>query len=836
MIDVPDNRTADTGHGRKVATVLSAREAADSLGLHERTIRRAIARGDLRAAKRAGTFVITRDDLDRFRESRATASPPAPGTDPDVRLRIRTVPADASFLKHTHLFGRERDQAAIQSLLTEERVRLLTLTGPGGVGKTQLALAVAAAIFDSYGDGAWFVDLTPLVQANLVPDAVARGLGMRNAAEGLETNLKQRNLLLVLDNFERVLPAAPAIADLIAACPGVQILATSRIPLHLYEERLFPVQPLPTLAADRALPVATLGSLPSVRLFAARARAVMPGFVLTDDNAVAVAGICHRLDGLPLAIELAAARSAVLSPQALLARLDPRLPLLTGGASDLPHRLRTMRDTIAWSYDLLDHTGQRLFRQVSVFAGGFSLEAATAVCGSPTGSSIGMLDDLSALVSQSLLRQTAPGDAEPRFSMLETVREFGMEQLLLHDEQAEAAHRHAAWALAFAEDIVSNLDGRDDRPKLDRFEAERDNCRAAVAWLLDAGDVESAMRLCSAQLELWYHRGPVGEGRAWLRRALAATGNSLVSPDVRSRALQVAGQLAFMQGDLVEADSLALASLELARASGNLRAQAWACNWRGVAAIAKGNSGEARSHLDLALDLLPAGHPGLLTMLLFNRAAVAESPDRARRYLGDALAICRERGERGSNVVLILNRLGNLALREDQHAEAYRCFMYSLDLCWEVRDFWSLPQSLAGLAKVHEALGSSGAAGFLRDTANAVRDRMGLSTALDRAGGQAFGPVADQMDALEERIVTARSLPIELPPDAAPSQIEHDSLTPREREVLALIVEGRSNRAIAGTLSVSERTVDSHVFHILTKLRLESRSAAAVWAVRNGLA
>ena len=481
-------------------------------------------------------------------------SPPVPRANPDVRLRYPDRAGRFILSTHPGLFGREQEFPAIQRLLTQERVRLLTLTGPGGVGKTRLARGVAAAVRDTYADGAWFVDLTPLDQANLVPDAVARGLGMRNAADGLETTLRQRNLLLVLDNFERVLPAATGIADLLAACPGVQVLATSRIPLHLYDEYLFPVQPLPTLAADRETPMATLAALASVQLFAARARAVEPGFALNGDNAAAVAGICHRLDGLPLAIELAAARSAVLSPRALLARLDPRLPLLTGGASDLPHRLRTMRDTIAWSYDLLDGTRQGLFRQVSVFAGGFTLEAALAVYGSPR-SSIGMLDDLSALVSQSLLRQTAPGDGEPRFALLETVREFGTEQLLLHNEQDEAARRHAAWALAFAEHVASSLDGRDDRPKLDRFETERDNCRAAVAWLLHAGDVESAMRLCSALLELWYYRGPVEEGRAWLRRTLVAAGTAPVSLDVRSRALQVASQLAFMQGDAEETEA-----------------------------------------------------------------------------------------------------------------------------------------------------------------------------------------------------------------------------------------------------------------------------------------
>jgi excisionase family DNA binding protein len=838
MIDFPENRTPDTGQSLDGSTVHSA-QAAAMLGVNERTIRRAIARGDLRASKRSGTYIITRADLDRFQKNRTHPSPRAVRTIPDVRLDIRTVPGFPA--AHTQIVGREQEQAAIRRLLTHERVRLLTLTGPGGVGKTRLALHVAATMRDAYADGAWLVDLAPLSQATLVPNAIARALGMRDTADGLETTLSQRHILLVLDNFEHVLAAAPGIAVLVSACPGVQVLVTSRSPLHLYEERLFPVPPLPTVAPEPATPVTTLAALPSVQLFVARAQAVKPAFALTDANGPAIATICHRVDGLPLAIELAAARGAVLSPQALLARLDRRLPLLTGGASDVPPRLQTMRDTIAWSHTLLDDVGQLLLRQASVFAGGFTEDAAAAVCDSR----IDIFEGLSALVSQSLLRQTAPDDAEPRFGMLETVREYAGEQLALHGEESETGRRHAAWALALAERITGTLDGRDDRPKLDQLEAERENCRTALAWLLETGDVESALRLCSALLELWYYRGPVTEGRSSLQRSLTAPGKEPASPIVRIHALQAASLLAYMQRDAGETERLALESLAMARAVGTTFSEAWAYNLRGLAAMARGQPGEAAAHLDLALDLLPGDkRSGALAMVLMNRASVTADPGRARAYLLDALEICRESGNRGGDFVLILNQLGHVAFQQARYAEAHQFFIESLDRCREVRDFWTLPQALDGMAKVRSAIGQHGEATFLGGVADAVRAYMDVSASSRRVDGQLWGrharlridPAADRVGAMEDMIATARALPIALPAGDPPSPGASHGLTPRERDVLAFLVDGRTNRAIAAALSLSERTVESHVLHVLTKLGLESRSAAAVWAVRNGLA
>jgi non-specific serine/threonine protein kinase len=694
------------------------------------------------------------------------------------------------------------------------------------------------------------------------------------------------------------------------------VLVTSRLTLRVSGEQEFPVPPLttpdlgpgsgrPGQRPTRPVAPADLDGCEAVELFVQRARAVKPDFALTEANAADVAAICHRLDGLPLAIELAAARSKILSPPALLARLDRRLQVLAGGPRDLPARLQTMRDAIAWSYDLLPPEEQVLFRRLAVFAGGCTLEAAEAISeglrpGAPWAAGKGLsgettsysvlspppkghpasvldpLDGMASLVDKSLLRQEEQADGELRFRMLETIREFGVERLDAHGEAEATRRRHAAWALELAEQAEPALWGPEQVAWLDRLEAEHDNLRAALAWSEEAGDGATMLRIAGALWWFWQARGHLGEGRAWIGRALAAAGTEPGAPDgagdaaltgARSAAIFGASLLAELQGHHAEATRLAEAGLAAGRARGDE-----ACVARGVwmlsfAAGGRGDHPAAQRFAEQALAAFRALGDDRWTALALNRLGIEtyEQGDAAAAtpLFEDALARWRRQGHTWG-VATVLANLAEIARDRGDVARAAGLYRESLELCWDQRDQWGLVEALVGLADIAGARGQAEAAVRLFGAADAVGEAIGLSlqpyvrARHDRALGAAKAALG--ADAFAAAWTAGRSLPLahavaeatavsrggapaapgaaSRPPVVAPEPPPVGGtagLTPRELEVLRLLAEGRSSREMADALFISHRTATTHVANILGKLGVDTRAAAVALAYRRGM-
>ncbi len=460
-------------------------------------------------------------------------------------------------LHPTRLVGREHEVANASELLGRSPVRLLTLTGPGGVGKTRLALEVAAELVDAFADGVAFVNLAPIHDLALVVPTVAQVLGVRGGgseapASTLIEHLRGRRMLLILDNFEQVVEAAPIVAGILASCPDLKVLATSRVALNIRAEHVFPVAPLALVDPVRRTAGLVPDASPAVTLFVERSRAVRPNFALTTKNASAVAEICARVDGLPLAIELAAAGIRILPPEALLARLHSRMDLFASGPRDLPARHRTMRDAIAWSYDLLDQNEQALFRRLSIFAGGFSLDAAETVASAGVEMAPGpsTFNVVASLVTQNLVIQDSVA-GQARFRMLETIREFGLERLDAAGETSLVRHRATTWCVMLAEEAEQELIRGEQAKWLDRLEAEQDNMREALEWSLTCGQAETGLRLAAALWRYWSARGNLREGYSWLECALAR--GSDASATQRGKALHHLGNLAIDLGDYAAA-------------------------------------------------------------------------------------------------------------------------------------------------------------------------------------------------------------------------------------------------------------------------------------------
>jgi predicted ATPase/class 3 adenylate cyclase len=491
-------------------------------------------------------------------------------------------------LQLTSFVGRDEVLAARRAL---DGTRLLTLTGPGGTGKTRLSLQLAADASDDFPDGVWFVALDATREPELVSSVIVATVGVPEAQEPpyerLVQHLRDRRVLLVLDNLEQIVEAGATVANLLRELPDLKVIVTSRVVLHVYGEQEFPVPPLGLPAgADGRVTMEDAARSEAVRLFVERAMAVQPSFRLTDDNAPTLVDICRRLDGLPLAIELAAARTRILTAQQLAARLDQRLGVLTGGARDLPARQQTLRGAIDWSHDLLDEPDKLLFRRFAVFAGGSFLNEADVVCGPASELEQDILDGLSSLVDKSLLRSALAADEDPRFAMLATIREYAFERLASSDEAEEIARRHAHAYLDVAEAHAHQLLGPEARRWLDRLQVDHDNLRLALDWAEAHGEAGVALRLIAAVWRFWHIRGHLYEARERVDRVAALSGVAHEPALVRARGFEAAGGICYWQGDSPAAHRYYGLALEAARSSGDLRSLARALYNYGFSPVA----------------------------------------------------------------------------------------------------------------------------------------------------------------------------------------------------------------------------------------------------------
>jgi predicted ATPase len=681
-------------------------------------------------------------------------------------------------------------------------VRLLTLTGPGGTGKTRLSVQVAAEMSDQFPDGVFFVALAAVSDADLVVPVLAKTLGVRESGsrsilENLKENLQQKQVLLLLDNFEQVVSASLQIEELLLACPHITVLITSRALLHIQTEHIFAVPPL-ALPMITDLPKnKTLEQFASIALFVQRARAIQPTFQVSQSNARAIAEICVRLDGLPLAIELAAARIRLLPPQALLVRLSNSLQVLTGGAQTLPVRQQTLRNTIQWSYDLLDIQEQQLFRRLSVFVGGWTLEAAEVVvrAGQQTNpDALPVLDGIASLLDKSLLLQVAQDDEEPRLIMLETIREFGLESLETLGEMKDTQQAHAEYYLALTEKAEAQLGGPQLVGWLDRLEREHDNLWAALHWFLEQGNdsdgssatdvgqtIEMALRMSASLERFWVVRGYRSEGRRFLEQALAR--NTGVATPVRAKALITAARLAFSQSDYERGETLAREGLALYRELGDTRGIALSLDRLGMAAWRRGDFASARSLMEEDLSLFRklddrervawslftfgllnskqgeyaraqdlfeeslAMHRGLgnkrgvaaaLNQLAAGKLVTQSDPASARSLLEEALTLNREIGDK-EGIAVSSTLLAESALSQHDLVTARSLAEESLVLYREMEYRKGAAESLSLLARIASERGDYSSAHALCNECLSIAKELGdrelLASGLERLAG-----------------------------------------------------------------------------------------------------
>lgn len=614
-------------------------------------------------------------------------------------------------IQATPYMAREHETEAVRQKLLNPDIHLLTLTGPGGIGKTRLGLQVAAEMLDDFADGVFFVPLAPVNDSALVVSTIAQVLNVREAGgisliEMLQNHLSKKHLLLFLDNFEQVISAAPFVSHLLAVAPNLKVLVTSREILHIYGEHNYPVSAL-TVPDPRHLPsLEQLTQFEAVRLFIQRAQAVKSDFEVTNINAPAVAEICHRLDGLPLAIELAAARVRLLSPENLLLRLESRLRLLTGGARDLPGRQQTLRGTIAWSYDLLNADEKMLFQRLAVFAGGFTLEAAEAVCNTDNNLLFEIVDGVEALTDKSLLKREEGGD-EPRFFMLETIREYAVE-IFSKDDEAGTLHRsHFDYFIKFAKQARSFLEKSEQGIWLNRLESEHDDLRAAILWAKENRLTMQGAQLADALSLFWLMRGYLTEGRARIAEILSQP-NDLIDKELYARLLNQAGLLARYQGDYKSAAAFIGESLKVSRKLGDRHAIANALANLGFVVLHQENFAQAHEHYLEALRIYHelnheqgiADSSSHLALIEFCKG----NYETAYNYNEESLLIW-QRLEDKQGIAWALSHTGNVVLQQGHYASAQEFFDRSLTIAVETGIKWQIACALegyAGLAAAHK--------------------------------------------------------------------------------------------------------------------------------------
>ena len=740
-------RGVETGTGLAFADLLRRHRASASITQEELASRTGLtpqAIGLLERGERRRPHAYTVQVLGEalgiegrdFAEFEAAARRP-PVRHATARPSHRTLPTPP-----TALIGREQEVSTLAELLRREDVRVLTLTGPGGVGKTRLALEVAWLSRAAFADGVAFVPLAPLRGPDLISSALAQRLGVKDVGDRsllhvLKQHLEDKQMLLLLDNFEHLLQAVPVVADLSAACPRLTVLATSRASLRLRGERQFPLSPLSFTQG------ASVERSPAVRLFDERARAVWPGFELGATNGATVAEICKRLDGLPLAIELAAARVNLFSPKALLGRLELRLPLLSGGARDLPERQQTLRDTVAWSYDLLVPAEKALFRRLAVFAGGFTLEAVEVVCGQATPWDESVLETLASLVDKSLLvsRIDAAADpraVEPRFAMLETIREYAA-QRLGSDAEAEEMHRaHARYYLALAESVQPEASTHSLTEWLGVLEREHDNLRVALRWAIRNRDVSFGTRLALMAWRFWPERHHVTEGRRWLEAVLALgePEEGVTEPTLNARRWAflhlVTGMLSGGQGDFDRAVELFEESLALYRNMGHRKGASGPLRELGGVAYHQGDYERAVSLSEQALNISresgSAFGAGLAVCTLADTLRAQGETERARTLLEESLATLRRktRPQRVANALaLTLSRLGSIECELGRDARALELYRESLKLARQFGFTFDVFVCLEGVARVEALQGRPQQAARLLGASAAQRQGIG---------------------------------------------------------------------------------------------------------------
>jgi predicted ATPase/DNA-binding winged helix-turn-helix (wHTH) protein len=613
-------------------------------------------------------------------------------------------------VSRTGFVGREKEVAAAKELLLRPEVRLVTVTGPGGIGKTRLAVEVAWALSQQFSGGIHFVPLAALGDPALIATVIVQTLGLRGPASQSPIELLKESLcsssggpmLLLLDNFEHLLQAAPTVAELLVIGPNLKILATSRAALHIYGENEFTVSPLALPDPLRVPPVQELSECPAVALFVQRAVTAKPGFELNRENAAAVAEICARLDGLPLAIELAAARLKILSTASLLTRLASRLQILTGGARDLPQRQQTLRAAMDWSYDLLNPAEQKLFRRLSVFVGGCNLESAEAVCDTKADLDLDLLDGMASMVDKSLVLHAPPASGEARFVMLETIREYALEKLEVSGEASATRRAHAAYCLVLAEESPSEQAEAQAGGQMDRFAAEYGNFRSALEWLTDTGDAEWGLRLGAALFRFWERREYLTEGRARLGKLLDLP-RAVTPTKFRARALFAAGVLAAAQGDYAVADVLVRESMEIARQLDDGQGVAVSLNALAVLAQDRGDISAAQALFEESLEVWrELGDSRDVARALSNLANVTTmqgNHERAKSLYGECLAIFQGLGDR-TGVAWSLNSQGDVANDRGDAAAAREFYGQALAIFRELGDSWGIAGTLADLGNM----------------------------------------------------------------------------------------------------------------------------------------